>query len=85
MYMSIKTVALDSRVYDRLAAEKREGESFSKLIDRLLTEVGAAHTGGDILRGLEAMPVLSEADADTMLKVIAEDRDDEEWVEHDLR
>jgi predicted CopG family antitoxin len=51
--MSTKTIAVDSRVYDRLAREKREGESFSKTIDRLLREIGGVHTGSHVLRALE--------------------------------
>lgn len=47
--MSTKTIAVDSRVYERLAAARREGESFSKAIDRLLQEAAAFHTGGAIL------------------------------------
>ena len=83
--MSIKTIAVDARVYERLAAFKQEGESFSKVIDRLLAEVGKAHTGRDILERLGTMPPLSEADAGVFLKVIDENRADEEWSPLDLR
>ena len=79
--MSTRTIAVDSRVYDRLAALKREGESFSKLIDRLLTEVRAAHTGSDILRGLSALAPLSDEEADAFLDVVAENRASENWNE----
>ena len=78
--MSIKTIALDSRVYQRLAACRREGESFSRVIDRLLAEVGRAHTGGDILDRLATVAPLSEEDAGVFLKVIAENRADEDWT-----
>lgn len=83
--MSTKTIAVDSRVYDRLAQAKREGESFSKTIDRLLREVRAAHTGDDILRALEEIPPLPEEDAAVMLSVVEEDRARETWEAHDLR
>ncbi len=83
--MSTRTIAVDSEVYDRLAGVKRKGESFSKAIDRLLDEVSAAHTGGDILRGLGELPALAEEDARTMLAVVAEDRRSEAWAAHDLR
>lgn len=83
--MSTRTIALDSRVYDRLAALKREGESFSRLIDRLLTEVGAAHTGSDILRGLATVPPLSYEESEAFLDVVAENRASETWNERDLR
>jgi len=83
--MSTKTIAVDTRVYERLAGAKREGESFSKVIDRLLTEMGDAHTGRDILRGVEAFPPLSTEDAEVFLGVVAENRASEEWEESDLR
>jgi len=83
--MSTKTIAVDSRVYARLAAHKREGESFSTLLDRLLTEAAAAHTGSDILRGLSAVARLSPDDARTFLKVVAENRKGERWEKRDLR
>ncbi|MDE0838687.1 MAG: antitoxin VapB family protein [Kiritimatiellae bacterium] len=35
--MSTKTVAIKSEVYQKLAQEKREEESFTKTIDRLLS------------------------------------------------
>ncbi len=82
--MSTKTIAVDSRVYEKLAGAKREGESFSRLIDRILDQVGAAHTGREILRGLQDIPALSEDDAETMLAVVRENREGETWALHDL-
>jgi len=84
-YMSTKTIAVDSLVYSRLAAAKREGESFSRAISRLLDTLGAAHTGEDILRELADVPPLSLKDGEAMLAVVAENREQESWVEHDLR
>lgn len=83
--MSTKTIAVDSRVYDRLARAKREGESFSKTIDRLLREVGGVHTGSHVLRALEEMAPLPEEDAAAMLAVVQENRATEAWEERDLR
>lgn len=83
--MSTKTIAVDSRVYDRLARSKREGESFSKAIDRLLRQVGAAHTGREILRALREIPALPEEDAARFLAVVEENREGEVWERHDLR
>jgi len=83
--MSTKTIAVNSGVYEKLAGEKREGESFSRLLARLLEEVGAAHTGRVILRGLADLPKLTEEDGDVMLAVIRESREEELWTEHDLR
>jgi len=83
--MSTKTIAVDTQVYHRLAGVKKEGESFSKVIDRLLEEVGAAHTGRDILRGLTRIPPLDGRDAEAMLAMVSEDRETEAWEAHDLR
>ena len=83
--MSTKTIAVDAGVYKKLAGVKREGESFSKAIDRLIDQVGAAHTGRDILRGLARVEPLSYGDAEVMLSVVAENREDETWDDHDLR
>lgn len=83
--MSTKTIAVESRVYERLARAKREGESFSKAIDRLLREVGTAHTGRQILRAIEQLPPLAAADAAVMLGVVEENRASEAWERHDLR
>jgi predicted CopG family antitoxin len=83
--MSTKTIAVNSRVYNRLAAEKREGESFSKTLDRLLDAVESAHTGRDILKQLGDIPTLTREDAEAMLAVVTENRECESWVEHDLR
>ena len=77
--MSTKTVALESSIYRRLAALKRNSESFSKVIDRLLSEVADAHTGRDILRGLGELSRLTEVDAERFLAVIAENRENERW------
>ena len=79
--MSTKTVALESSIYGRLAALKRDGESFSKVIDRLLSEVADAHTGRDILRSLGGVSPLTEVDAGRFLEVIAENRESEHWEE----
>lgn len=83
--MSTKTIAVDTRVYERLAAVKRRDESFSKAIDRLLAELEAAHTGSDILRALAAVAPLSQEDSEVFLEVVAENRASERWNERDLR
>lgn len=36
--MSTKTISLDEEAYERLKAHKREGESFSDVIKRILDE-----------------------------------------------
>ncbi len=42
LHMSSKNVAIQRSVYDALAREKREGESFTDLFVRLLHQRGAA-------------------------------------------
>lgn len=83
--MSTKTIAVNTEVYERLAAAKREGESFSKVIDRLLTQAAGAHTGKDILGHVARFPALPEEDAEVFMQVIAESRAQERWHAHDLR
>jgi predicted CopG family antitoxin len=82
--MSTKTVAIDSEVYDRLANLKRQSESFSKVINRLIDRVVTAHTAADVLAHLDAQPLLSDADAATMGRVVRENRETENWPAHDL-
>ncbi|MSR19401.1 MAG: hypothetical protein EXR91_00265 [Gemmatimonadetes bacterium] len=77
--MSIKTIAVDSRVYARLAAAKQEGESFSRVIDRLLGKASSAHTGASILRELSGLPPLRPEDARVFLDVLGENRAREPW------
>ncbi len=82
--MSTKTIALESGVYDRLARHKRQSESFSKVIDRLLSRVASAHTAADVLARLDERPPLAESDAATMAHVVRESRETEAWPFHDL-
>jgi predicted CopG family antitoxin len=82
--MSSKTIALDASVYDRLAQLKRQSESFSRVINRLIERVVTAHTAADVLSHLDTHPSLSDADAETMSKVVRENRDTETWPRHDL-
>lgn len=82
--MSTKNIALDSKVYRRLAAFKKESESFSNAVARMLDEMEAAHTGKDVLARLDEIPALSQDDADTMMKVVEESRTRESWERNDL-
>ena len=83
--MSIKTIAVDSRVYERLARLKQESESFSRLINRLLDQVTTANTGAQILANLESAPhPLSDAEARAMAQIIDVNRSGEAWESHDL-
>lgn len=83
--MATKTIAVDLEVYEKLAAAKQEGESFSRTIDRLLAEFGDAHTGREIVARLEAISPLTDDEAQVFLRVIAENRSDEDWAPVALR
>ena len=83
--MSTKSIAINARVYELLARHKRDCESFSKTIERLLSHVRRHSTGSDILRNLGAIPPLSEEDAAVLLDVVEDNRRTEAWGRHDLR
>ncbi len=83
--MSTKTIAIESTVYARLAGEKRESESFTKVIGRLLNVAAAAHTGRSIVAALDKTEALPDREAEQMLAVVRENRTQEKWRLHALR
>jgi predicted CopG family antitoxin len=50
--MAVKTITIDMAAYELLRREKREGESFSKVIHRRLRPAGTARALGAALHGL---------------------------------
>jgi len=82
--MSTKNIALDTEVYKKLAGFKRDSESFSKAVNRMLNRIQTEHTGATILQQLEDIAELSEEEARGMRKVIQQARRREKWKEHDL-
>lgn len=64
--MGTKTIGLREDVYDRLKAQKREGESFTDLVDRLMDE-----TSQDWREGFGT---LSESEADELERIVEESR-----------
>ncbi len=84
--MSTKTVALESSVYERLARAKRPSESFTKVIDRLLT--AHAHARGTCSQAVADAAAIwgkepaghGDAEADLMESLIAESRKDTDWT-----
>ena len=83
--MSTKTIAVDLRVYQKLARIKGEGESFSKAIERLADRHLIAHTGADVTAALADAPApLTSREAEAMLSVVEDARQTEKWRLHDL-
>ena len=78
--MSVKTIALEASVYDRLARQKRPSESFTKTIARLLNE-GGRNTCGDAVADSRDFwsRIPSDAEADQIEKIICEDRLETVW------
>ena len=83
--MSVKTIAVQTQVYGRLMAVKRDGESFSKLIDRLIDDAVCAASGEAILDHLDTVPSLADDEAQAFLQVVEENRSQERWSSRDLR
>ena len=84
-YMSTKTIAVDSKVYHKLARLRGDGESFSRVIDRLVERALTAHTGAEILASMGAAPApLSSAEARQIEKAVKRNRRAEKWELHDL-
>ena len=80
--MSIKTIAVGTEVYEKLAHRKRTGESFTKLIDRLLDHTASSGTCADAVR--EAAEIWGKSggqasEADQMEKVIRDNRRNARW------
>ena len=73
--MSTKTIAVETGVYEKLAALKRESESFTKVIDRLI-EGNKERTIGEIMDDLRRsdLEALSDSDARLMEQARSENR-----------
>lgn len=82
--MSTRTIAVESSVYVRLAREKRESESFTKVIERLLNVAAEVHTGSSIATALNKSKSLPECAAEQMLAVVRKNRTHEKWKLHTL-
>ena len=86
--MSTKTVALEMSAYERLAAQKIDGESFTKTIERLLKRhVSSAGTCGAALEQAARIwgQVGSTEEADVMERVIEQGREGTRWDVEPLR
>ena len=70
--MAVKTITIDLEAYRLLAAEKREGESFSKVIKRRL---GPARTARALLDDLDRL-ALDEGTLDRVEELVRARADD---------
>ena len=65
--MAVKTITIDMEAYEKLAREKKEGESFSQVIKRIL---GARRmTANDLLKRIEKV-TLSDDTLDRIEEVV---------------
>jgi len=79
--MSTKTVALNTRVYEKLARHKRGSESFTKTIDRLLSD-SSEPTCGDAVRETARIfgQVETENEADQLESFVLEGKASTDWA-----
>jgi predicted CopG family antitoxin len=56
--MAVKTITIDMDAYERLAREKREGESFSQVIKRVLAARGM--TARSLLETIKSIRIADE-------------------------
>ena len=79
--MSTKTIAVRMDVYEKLAREKRDSESFTTTINRLLENNTRKGTCGDAVH--QAQPFWSSAptdkEADLMEALLRERRSTTQW------
>ncbi|MCY4375823.1 MAG: hypothetical protein OXC31_18870 [Spirochaetaceae bacterium] len=61
------------------------GQSFFKLIDRLIHDAGSSASGEAILDHLDTVPSLSDEEAQAFLQVVKENRSQERWRSRDRR
>jgi hypothetical protein len=65
--MSTKTIAVDARIHARLAAAKREDETFSETIDRLLGPVDATSPENELVLRSIGFPPPTREDFEAIL------------------
>lgn len=84
--MSIKTIAVNAEVYERLAREKTGSESFTKVIDRLITAHAKAGTCGEAVEMAARVWVGGDTarEADLMEAFLRETRAHTAWKSEPL-
>lgn len=78
--MSTKTIAVELSVYEQLAREKRESESFTKTIERLIHSASSGTCAAAVADAASVWHAIgNEVDADQMEQVIRLNRRSTNW------
>jgi len=78
--MATKTIALEISVYDKLLDCKKPSESFTKTIDRLISESADQHTCASAVAGAERIwKAGSEREAQIMDEALRKNREPSTW------
>jgi predicted CopG family antitoxin len=78
--MATKTIALEVSVYDKLLGRKRNSESFTKIIDRLISESAGSRTCAEaVAMAAKIWSDGSEKEAQAMEDVIRKGRKNTRW------
>ncbi len=75
-------MAVENSVYEKLARRKRDGESFTKIIDRLIQESGTSRAtcASAVEDGIRVWGAVgNDFEADKMEKTIREGRERTQW------
>lgn len=85
--MSTKTIALESSVYERLSRSKRPSESFTKAIERLLTESRATTCGQALVDAAEIWGTSPPTNSEirVMERALDERRKNVDWAVEEPR
>jgi predicted CopG family antitoxin len=79
--MATKTIALEVSVYDKLMGCKKPSESFTKTIDRLISESADQHTCASAVAAAgEIWKSGSEREAQIMDEALRKNREPSAWV-----
>ena len=79
--MATKTIALEVSVYDKLMGCKKPSESFTKTIDRLISERADQHTCASAVAAAgEIWNSGSEREAQIMDEALRKNREPSAWV-----
>lgn len=83
--MATKTIALEVSVYDKLLGRKRNSESFTKTIDRLISESAGSRTCADaVATAAKIWNDGTDDEAQTMEDVLREGRKNTRWAVESL-